>query len=387
MRHRIASVASVLAYMSVAVVAVWELSTTDWDTESQVRAIADGRVHPQSVVLAAHLVCLSAWLVIAWRAVGHLRRNPQMLTSAPDADHQPRGVSGMLALACAGVLPTLSTPASLTPAALPVATLVLPSVAMVEVRRTRRCEPGTVAEVAGHADAPRERVWNPQVVVRVFGHPIVEGPGGTRAVFRKSRSLELLAWLCLNRDRQRRSTARTAIWEADIGDASFATVVSEMRRGLAEAVPGSDPQSWCPSSYTDEIALSESVVSDAELLEATLSDFVRSPDLHVRELTALVAGIRDMPFAGTGYVWPDSDGTTSRLMILGLDAVTRLADWAETRGDTATATAAITAGLRMMPGDAELIARQQRLIGRRPVASAPSSKRHRSRTVSQRSLV
>jgi hypothetical protein len=210
----------------------------------------------------------------------------------------------------------------------------------------------------------------------LFGHPIVEGPGGARATFRKSRSLELLVWLCLNRDRQRRSAARTAIWDADIGHASFATVVSEMRRALAEVVPGSDPQSWCPPSYTDELALSSLVVSDVDLLASALGDFRSSPDAHAAALAEIVSGIRDMPFSGTGYLWPDADGTTTRLMILGLEAVTELADWAATRGDTGTALAATAAGLRMMPGDADLIERQHGLLARDrpPRHGAPRSR-------------
>jgi len=388
LRRRSVAVASIVAYLSVAVVASWELSTTRWDLAAQGGALADGRVHPQSVVLVAHLVCLVAWVVVAWRALGHLRR-----ASAGAACHRrgdsehPRGLSGTLAIACASVMPTLSAPASLAPSALPMATLVLPSVAVIEVRRSQRGMADDVADDVATTLPPAVRdVGGRRVTVRVYGHPEVVGPGGCRAVFRKSRSLELLVWLCLNRDRQRRSTARTAIWDADIGHASFATVVSEMRRGLAEVAPGSDPQSWCPSSYTDQMALSPLVVSDAELISETLSRFRDDPENTARDLAELVGGIRDMPFAGAGYLWPDVDGTTTRLMIVGLDAVTELADWAVARGRTQLALAAIAAGLRMMPGDAELLERQGSLLARRTSSDAPFVRRHRHGRTGRASL-
>lgn len=385
MRVRAASLASLLAYLSVAVVALWELTTTHWHLEVHARALAQGRVHPQAMVLAAHVVCLGAWSVIAVRAAGHLRTNRFRASRDGPVPNQERqgGLSGMLALACAGVMPTLSSPATVAPAALPVASIVLPSVAVVEVRRSRR-PPSSVEEVGRSSvgGTPARQT----VIVRVFGHPRAEGPVGQRAAFRKSRSLELLVWLCLNRDRQRRSTARTAIWDVDIGDASFATVVSEMRRALAEVAPGSDPQSWCPSSYTDEMMLSEQVQCDAELLAGALVEFRADAHAAAGQLTDLVAGIRDIPFAGAGYLWPDVDGTTTRLMILGLDAATELADWSASRGDVHTALVAISAGLRLMPGDSDLLERQQRLVDR-PTLSPRSTRRHLVRNHEVRSPV
>jgi hypothetical protein len=63
------------------------------------------------------------------------------------------------------------------------------------------------------------------LVVRLFGYPVVENRVGDIALFRKRRSLELLTWLTLNRDRSRRSAARTAMWDLDIADSTFSTIV------------------------------------------------------------------------------------------------------------------------------------------------------------------
>ena len=345
---RVAGLFSITAYVSVAVVSTWEIATTRWDLDAQVVAVGRGRVHPQSLVLLAHLVCLAAWLLIAWRTIGHVRRGVARGRHPSRPSEHPRGVSGMLALACAGVVPSLSTP----------------SVAVVEVRRSRKWSSASDVERSTETSSSTAAPSVDLVTVHVFGYPIIEGSAGRRAVFRKSRALELLVWLSLNRDRQRRSTARTAIWDGDIGDSSFATVVSEMRRALVELDPDSDPQSWCPPSYTDEMALAPRVVTDADLLEQALARFRRDPDTAASDLVGLTSRIRDMPFAGAGYLWPDVDGTTTRLMILGLDAVTELTDWAVDSGDVPMALAALASGLRMMPGDADLLERQRALLAR-----------------------
>ena len=93
------------------------------------------------------------------------------------------------------------------------------------------------------------------LVVKLFGYPVVENEAGDVASFRKRRALELLTWLALNRDRSRRSAARTAMWDLDIADSTFSTIVSDMRRGLAEIDQRSSRSDWVPTTYSDEIPL------------------------------------------------------------------------------------------------------------------------------------
>ena len=51
-------------------------------------------------------------------------------------------------------------------------------------------------------------------------------------------------------------------------------------------------------------------------------------------LRPAVEMIRDLPFAGTSYLWPDADGITSRLVLLATTATAELAGHALSIGDT-----------------------------------------------------
>jgi hypothetical protein len=111
------------------------------------------------------------------------------------------------------------------------------------------------------------------LVVKLFGYPVVENEAGEIALFRKRRALELLTWLALNRDRSRRSAARTAMWDLDIADSTFSTIVSDMRRGLAEIDQRSPRSDWVPTTYSDELPLSIRVITDDVLMAQALESF------------------------------------------------------------------------------------------------------------------
>lgn len=205
-----------------------------------------------------------------------------------------------------------------------------------------------------------------RVVVRVFGHPVVENTAGDFAFFRKNRSLELLTWLVLNRDRMRRSAARTAMWDGTVSDSSFATVVSDARRGLSELCPGTDPRNWLPPTFSDELPLSPYVVSDHDLLLSAVAKFKGNPTEYMELVVHHLDGVRDLPFAGTTFRWPDLDGTTTRLVMDVLSAVGEVVEYALGRGDGLVAMRALSAGLRMMPGDETLLALQRKLCVAEP---------------------
>lgn len=200
-------------------------------------------------------------------------------------------------------------------------------------------------------------------LVRVMGYPEVVDRVGHRAAFRKGKSLELLVWLCFNRDRMRRTAARTALWEVDVSDATFATVVSEMRRGLRELIPHMSTDDISRPTYTDAIELSPDIVTDFDVLVTAHREF-RSGGSPADLVTALRA-VRDVPFAGANYGWADYDGTTTRVVITVVGAAVELADWALAEGDVATADVALRAGLRTMPHHPDLLEVQARLRRRR----------------------
>ena len=196
------------------------------------------------------------------------------------------------------------------------------------------------------------------LVVKLFGYPVVENEAGDIAQFRKRRALELLTWLALNRDRSRRSAARTAMWDLDIADSTFSTIVSDMRRGLAEIDQQSLRSDWAPTTYSDELQLSHRVITDDVLMAQALESF-RKDSKNSSEIVKELSQVRDVPFAGTSYSWADLDGTTTRLVILVVSAAMEVAYWALASGDMTAFEVAITAGLRVFPGHEELLALQE----------------------------
>jgi len=195
------------------------------------------------------------------------------------------------------------------------------------------------------------------LVVKLFGYPVVENEAGDVASFRKRRALELLTWLALNRDRSRRSAARTAMWDLDIADSTFSTIVSDMRRGLAEIDQRFSRSDWAPTTYSDEIPLNPRVITDDVSMAHALESF-RKDSQNSSEIVRVLSNVRDVPFAGTSYSWADLDGTTTRLVILAVTAAIEVASWALTMGDSAAFEVAMTAGLRVFPGHEELLALQ-----------------------------
>jgi hypothetical protein len=205
------------------------------------------------------------------------------------------------------------------------------------------------------------RSESPLFIVRLYGYPEVESRDGLRAAFRKKRALELLVWLSLNRDRPRRSAARTALWQIDVSDATFSTVVSDMRRGLSDLDSSVNRAEFLPTTYSDELLLSNRITTDFELLRESLVLF-RENQLNHRPLAHQLAEIRDVPFSGTSYEWADLDGSTTRLIIIAMQASQELAEYGKSIGDVDLMTVAVSAGLRVMPGCEELLQIQEQFL-------------------------
>jgi hypothetical protein len=151
------------------------------------------------------------------------------------------------------------------------------------------------------------------------------------------------------------------MWEGTISDSSFATVVSDTRRGLSELCPGTDPRGWIPPTFSDELPLSDLVVSDCDLLRSAMSNFRDNPKMFLGLVVHHLDSVRDLPFAGTNYRWPDLDGTTTRVVMLVLTAVNEVVEFCIESDDRYTAIQALSAGLRMMPGHDVLLRLQKKL--------------------------
>ncbi len=204
-------------------------------------------------------------------------------------------------------------------------------------------------------------IEKPFLIVRLYGYPEVRGVDGQSASFRKKRALELVVWLSLNRDRPRRSAARTALWQIDVSDSTFSTIVSDMRRGIANVAVGLERSEIVPTTYSDELVLSNHLTTDYDLLRFALHEF-REERTNYRHLARELKGIRDAPFSGTAYEWADLDGTTTRLIITAMQAAHELAEYARSIGDVEAMQIAVAAGLRVMPGNEELLKIQQTFI-------------------------
>ena len=230
-------------------------------------------------------------------------------------------------------------------------------------QRCRRCRRRGDAEVLTDTppgdEGPADPPWS--LLVRLLGSVEVVDRDGRQASFERSKTLELIAWLTLHRERSTRAGARTALWELDVRDATFANVVSEARRAMARLVEPPAGEEWLGRTLTDVLPLHDGVVSDADLVRNRLERArLQPPELAIETLRPAVELIRDMPFAGTGYLWPDAEGITSNLVLLATGAATELAGHYLSIGDVDGVFWATGHGLTVLPGHEELIALRMR---------------------------
>ena len=217
------------------------------------------------------------------------------------------------------------------------------------------------APVAEVVDDPP--VWS--LLVTLFGTVGIVDEDGRPALFERSKALELVAWLTLHRERATRAGARTALWELDVRDATFANVVSEARRAMARLVAPPAGVEWLGRTLTELLPLHDGVVADVDLIRHRLDAArLQPPELAIETLRPAVELVNGAPFAGTGYLWPDAEGITSNLVLLATSATTELAGHFLSMGDIDGVFWATDRGLRVLPGHEELIALRMRAHAR-----------------------
>ncbi len=203
------------------------------------------------------------------------------------------------------------------------------------------------------------------IIVNLMGGVSVVDTNGESGEFQRSKTLELIAWLATHREQPTRSAARTALWELDVRDATFANVVSEARRALGRLVPPPDGDEWVGRTLTESLPLHERVVSDADLIRQRVKHAQVAPPAHAIDvLRPAVQMINGLPFAGSSYLWPDADGLTSNLVLLATTAASELAAHALSVGDTELVFWSTGQGLKVLPGHEELIALRMRAHAR-----------------------
>jgi hypothetical protein len=230
----------------------------------------------------------------------------------------------------------------------------------------RALSPGLERPLANSVDVASdwdEPTWS--IMVRLLGPVEVCDRTGSPADFERSKALELVVWLSQHRERSTRTSARTALWELNVRDATFANVVSDSRRALARLVPILDGIEWIERTLTEKLPLHTSVITDADLLSSRLNHARgQSPHDAIKTLRPGLALVRDQAFFGTSYLWPDAEGMTTQLTLLVTSAAALLAGHYLTLGDINGVFWATGQGLKVLAGHEELIALRMRAHAR-----------------------
>ena len=217
--------------------------------------------------------------------------------------------------------------------------------------------PTTIPVSVEHFATPPE--W--KIIVRILGPIEVMTRDGLPIRFEKSKSVELLAWLTTHRSRPSRSAARTALWDVNVQDATFTNVVSDVRRSLGKVVPVAESEDWLARTLTDVLPLHISVTTDGELLDASIHRAsCADPDTALVELRDALEYVRDLPFSGTNYLWPDAEGITTQLTLSVMTSAVMASELYLERGDTEGVFWATGRGLKVLSGHEELLALRMR---------------------------
>ena len=216
---------------------------------------------------------------------------------------------------------------------------------------------------------------SPVIQVRTLGPVEVVSMNGDEMIFRKSKSVELLCWLCFHRERPTISAARTALWEVNVEDATFHNVLSELRRGLTSA----GHPDMVRRISKQRLHIHDLVSTDVDSLRSALVGAVEvRSESAVRLLKSELDRVRGLPFAGESYAWADAEGITSTTVWLVTRAIEVTVDFARERKDVGSVLDATAAGLRMLPGDEHFQALRGAILpagvtSAREVAAAPTS--------------
>ena len=194
-------------------------------------------------------------------------------------------------------------------------------------------------------------------MVRVLGEVAVENADGDTVTFERGRSQELLAWMMTHDERPTRSRAKSAMWEMTVRATTFANVISDIRRTLNQFDNDDSVNDWIQRDVGDDLIVDERVVSDASLLRNAVecADGQAPADI-ISCLRWPVSLLRGLPFQGSVYRWPDPEGLTSELVILATTAAAELSRAYLEIADLSGVMWATGQGLRVLPGDEELIA-------------------------------
>jgi hypothetical protein len=196
------------------------------------------------------------------------------------------------------------------------------------------------------------RIGDWQICVRIMGPVEVANRSWETLRFERSKSTELLTWLVMHRERPTRIAARTALWEVSIEDSTFNNVVSGVRRAINQ-----NGQNLLAKESNDVFRIGSEVITDVEILQTAIEKVKLnggSDDfLALRKALELV---RDLPFAGENFVWADTEGITSNVVLTIISGALLLSDFYMSQQDLSGVFWATGQGLKALRGHEALIA-------------------------------
>ena len=112
---------------------------------------------------------------------------------------------------------------------------------------------------------------------------------------------------------------------------------------------------------TDELSLHDEVIADADIVRARFERARATGGTEAMELLRpAVELVNELPFAGTGYLWPDAEGITSNLVLLATNVTAEYGKLALAAGDVDGVFWATGRGLQVLAGHEALIALRMR---------------------------
>ena len=214
--------------------------------------------------------------------------------------------------------------------------------------------------------APERMVRHPALprwtfLASVMGPPIVIHESTGVVEFERSKAQELVVWLALHPKQQRRSLARTALWNAAVKDATFSNITAEVRRALSIVQQPESEGQWLGITLTDELPLAPTIISDSGILKCALDHARTKPEEDgVGALREALDLVRGTPFSGSNYIWPDYIGVSSDVAVMIVRASMLMAEMCREAGDLEGVYWATAKGLLALPGHEELVAIRMR---------------------------
>jgi hypothetical protein len=196
------------------------------------------------------------------------------------------------------------------------------------------------------------RIGDWQICVRIMGPVEVATRSWETLRFERSKSAELLTWLVMHRERPTRIAARTALWEVSIEDSTFNNVVSGVRRAINQ-----NGQNLLGKESNDVFRIGSEVITDVEILQTAIENAeIKGGDQEFLALREALELVRDLPFAGENFVWADTEGITSNVVLTIITGALLLSDFYMSQQDLGGVFWATGQGLKALRGHEALIA-------------------------------